>query len=189
MGVLLFAISPPLLLWRALAWLDMPGERGSRNQLFIVSGMWLTISTLTFPALLEDFLACFCKSLPCYKIEPRLTFSMKAFWKTKTLAGFHHLFQIHTRVWKCSHGFSLSSWVWVLVLTFLSPLLSMGIKFSPERVTQFDTTESIRNRGSLKKKMKSYHFNSTDGPRGYYATWNKSVTERQIPFNFISCVI
>ena len=34
------------------------------------------------------------------------------------------------------------------------------------------------------KRMKSYHFNSVDGPRGYCAEWNKSVRERQIPHDF-----
>ena len=32
--------------------------------------------------------------------------------------------------------------------------------------------------------MKSYHLDSTDGPRRYYAKCNKSDRKRQIPYDF-----
>ena len=35
------------------------------------------------------------------------------------------------------------------------------------------------------KKMKSAMCNNMDGPRGCYAKWNKSVRERQTPYDFI----
>ena len=31
--------------------------------------------------------------------------------------------------------------------------------------------------------MKSCHLNKIDGPRGYYAKWNKSDQERQTPYD------
>ena len=34
------------------------------------------------------------------------------------------------------------------------------------------------------KGLKSCHLNSTDGPKGYYAKWNKSDRERQITYEF-----
>ena len=36
-----------------------------------------------------------------------------------------------------------------------------------------------------KKEWKFAICNNMDGPRGYYAKWNKSDRERQIPYNFI----
>lgn len=49
---------------------------------------------------------------------------------------------LHTCVLNLSHGFSLSSQVWVLLLAFLPPL-ARGAEVSPERAAQFDTKESI----------------------------------------------
>ena len=37
---------------------------------------------------------------------------------------------------------------------------------------------------AIKKEGNLAIYNNMDGPRGYYAKWNKSDKERQIPYDF-----
>lgn len=114
----------PLLEW-GINLIRVPGHRGHRNQLFTVSRKWFTFSSFTlFPASSGD-LARSCRSLPSYKTELRTHFFCDASkGKKKPLpALFGDCICVHLCLGP--PGFSVSSWLWVLV-SVLPSFLSQG---------------------------------------------------------------